>query len=145
MKYGHLVKHNGILYKAGEEVPVENFQETPAESGKPEDEKKQEPTKGFLDVEDLKKYEPEALKALAKELGVEFTDETTHEALAELCSKVEVELSTKTEEEKKYRKSDISRMNLEALKTLAKELGIEGAEEKTGAKLKEEIIAKLNL
>lgn len=45
-------------------------------------------------------------------------------------------------EEKKYSKSDISRMSAADLRTLASTLGIE---ESTGAKLKEEIIAKLGL
>lgn len=99
---------------------------------------------GFLDVEDLKSYTPEYLKLLAVDLGVEFTEETTHEELAELCSKVEVELS-ENEDTKKYSKSDISRMKLDDLKTLAPTLGIEVTEESTGAKLKEEIIAKLGL
>ena len=102
------------------------------------------PNMGFLDVEDLKSYTPEYLKLLAVELGVEFTEETTHEELAELCSKVEVELP-KNEDTKKYSKSDISRMKLDDLKTLAPTLGIEVTEESTGAKLKEEIIAKLGL
>ena len=51
----------------------------------------------------------------------------------------------KKEEEKKYSKSDISRMSTADLKTLAPTLGIEVTEESTGAKLKEEIIAKLGL
>lgn len=46
---------------------------------------------------------------------------------------------------KQYSKSDISRMNTADLKTLAPTLGIEVTEESTGAKLKEEIIAKLGL
>ena len=45
----------------------------------------------------------------------------------------------------KYSKSDISRMSTADLKTLAPTLGIEVTEESTGAKLKEEIIAKLDL
>ena len=51
----------------------------------------------------------------------------------------------KKEEEKKYSKSDISRMSTADLKTLAPTLGIEVTEESTGAKLKEEIIEKLGL
>ena len=47
--------------------------------------------------------------------------------------------------EKQYTKSDISRMSTADLKTLAPTLGIEVTEESTGAKLKEEIIAKLGL
>ena len=46
---------------------------------------------------------------------------------------------------KTYSKSDISRMSTADLKTLAPTLGIEVTEESTGAKLKEEIIAKLGL
>ena len=47
--------------------------------------------------------------------------------------------------EKQYTKSDISRMSTADLKSLAPTLGIEVTEESTGAKLKEEIIAKLGL
>ena len=46
---------------------------------------------------------------------------------------------------KQYSKSDISRMSTADLKTLAPTLGIEVTEESTGAKLKEEIVAKLGL
>ena len=53
--------------------------------------------------------------------------------------------TVKKEEEKKYSKSDISRMSTSDLKTLAPTLGIEVTEESTGAKLKEEIIEKLGL
>ena len=48
-------------------------------------------------------------------------------------------------QEKQYTKSDIYRMSTADLKTLAPTLGIEVTEESTGAKLKEEIIAKLGL
>ena len=140
MKYGHAVKRNGVLYMAGEEVPVGNSSKPPV--APPE----QKIIKGYLVLEDLKTYEPEALKALGTELGVEFTDETTHEGLAELCSKVEVDISVDDEAGvKEYKKSDIQRMNVEALKDLATKLEIEGAQDKTGAVLKEEIIAKLSL
>lgn len=47
--------------------------------------------------------------------------------------------------EKQYSKSEISRMSTADLKALAPTLGIEVTEESTGAKLKEEIIAKLGL
>ena len=46
---------------------------------------------------------------------------------------------------KQYTKSDITHMSTADLKTLAPTLGIEVTEESTGAKLKEEIIAKLGL
>lgn len=44
-----------------------------------------------------------------------------------------------------YKKSDISRMNVEDLRKLAAELGIDGAEESTGEALKAAIIEKLGL
>lgn len=55
--------------------------------------------------------------------------------------------TTITEEnpDKEYTKSEISRMKTDDLKALAPTLGIEVTEESTGAKLKEEIIAKLGL
>ena len=46
---------------------------------------------------------------------------------------------------KQYTKSDITHMSTADLKTLSPTLGIEVTEESTGAKLKEEIIAKLGL
>lgn len=52
---------------------------------------------------------------------------------------------TVKKEEETYSKSEISRMSTADLKTLASTLGIEVTEESTGAKLKEEIIAKLGL
>lgn len=131
MKYGYTVKKDGVLYPAGTEVLDKDVKE---------------PKKGFLDAEELKTYTPDDLKALATKLGVEFTDETTHEELAELCSKVEVEIpdggSAKVAQ---YKKSDIARMKVEDLKKLAVELEIAGVDEATGEKLKEEIIDKLGL
>ena len=46
---------------------------------------------------------------------------------------------------KQYSKSEIQRMSTADLKTLAPTLGIDVTEESTGAKLKEEIIARLGL
>lgn len=138
MKYGHAVKRNGVLYMAGEEVPVGNSSTPPVNP------LEQKIVKGFLDLEDLKTYEPDALKDLATKLGVEFTEETTHEELAVSRSKVGVEIPV-DDEVKEYKKSDIQRMNVEDLKALATKLEIEGAQDKTGAVLKEEIIAKLGL
>lgn len=61
----------------------------------------------------------------------------------------EGEVSKRTQapdgESPKYKKSDISRMNLEGLKKLAAELEIVGAEESTGEALKTSIIEKLGL
>lgn len=50
-----------------------------------------------------------------------------------------------TPAEPAYTKTDISRMNLDNLKTLAAELGIEVTGESTGNKLKPAIIEKLGL
>ena len=52
---------------------------------------------------------------------------------------------THKKEEKQYSRSEISRMSTADLKALAPTLGIEVTDESTGAKLKEEIIAKLGL
>ena len=52
---------------------------------------------------------------------------------------------TPKKEEKQYSRSEISRMSTADLKALAPTLGIEVTDESTGAKLKEEIIAKLGL
>ena len=55
------------------------------------------------------------------------------------------ETVTEKSDVKQYSKSDISRMSTADLKALAPILGIEVTEESTGAKLKEEIIEKLEL
>lgn len=44
------------------------------------------------------------------------------------------------EEQKKYSKSDILRMSLDALRELATEVGIENASERTGKDLKQKLI-----
>ena len=56
-----------------------------------------------------------------------------------------IESAQKVSDEKQYSKSEISRMSTADLKTLAPTLGVDVTEESTGAKLKEEIIAKLGL
>ena len=68
------------------------------------------------------------------------TEKEPNEAVTELCENTDSD-----DAEKKYSKSDISRMSTADLKTLAPTLGIEVTEESTGAKLKEEIIAMLGL
>lgn len=50
-----------------------------------------------------------------------------------------------TKAKETYTKTDIMRMKLEDLKTLANEVGMTVEEEITGAKLKERIIEKLGL
>lgn len=49
------------------------------------------------------------------------------------------------EKKSEYKKSDISKMNVEDLKKLATQLEIEGAEESTGEALKAAVIEKLGL
>ena len=61
----------------------------------------------------------------------------------------EVEPTEETKEEQvekpPYTKSDINRMPVDELKKVATEIGIEGADEKTGGELKKLIIEKLGL
>lgn len=63
--------------------------------------------------------------------------------------KVEVEAApvdeVKEESNSSYTKSDINRASTATLKEIASEVGIEGAEEKTGGELKKLIIDKLGL
>lgn len=119
MKYGYTVKKDGVLYPAGTDVPA----------GEP--------------------------------IGVELTDDVPDGALdvnpdgsvnayddnGNVVGQVDAETVKELQEEagRKFSKSQISRMNTADLKALAPTLGIEVTEESTGAKLKEEIIAKLGL
>ena len=80
-------------------------------------------------------------------IGSELS-QVTNKANAEVTERAAKETSgsVATEDsEKKYTKSEIQRMSTADLKALAPTLGIEVTEESTGAKLKEEIIAKLGL
>lgn len=119
MKCGYTVKKDGVLYPAGTDVP----------GGAP--------------------------------IGVELTDDVPDGALdtdpdgsvnaydenGNVVGKVDAETVKELQEEagKQFSKSDISHMSTADLKTLAPTLGIEVTEGSTGAKLKEEIIAKLGL
>lgn len=58
---------------------------------------------------------------------------------------VKKKIENPTISEKQYSKSEIQRMSTAELKALAPTFGIEVTEESTGARLKEEIIAKLGL
>ena len=72
----------------------------------------------------------------------------TEERLAELSSennRRKIQLIEFVEEGKQLTKTDINKMKVDALKELAKENGIEGAEEMTGDKLKEALIAHFEL
>lgn len=89
MVYAYLVKHNGVYYKPGENVPDD----------KP---------------------------IVAEEKAVE---EPKEEKVTE----------------KKYSRSEIQLMKVDDLKSLAKEKGIDGYEEKSGNALKKELISLLGL
>lgn len=56
-----------------------------------------------------------------------------------------VETENKEEDQRKYSRSEITRMSAADLKKLAKNLGIEVTEESTGKALKEQILEKLGL
>lgn len=55
------------------------------------------------------------------------------------------EITLETKEDKKYTKSDIQRMNKAELQELAKNSGVEGAEEMTGQELKEYLLSVFGL
>ena len=119
MKYGYTVKKDGVLYPAGTEVPV----------GEP------------IGVE-LTDDVPEGALDVNPDGSVNAYDENGN-----VVEKVDAETVKELQEEagKQFSKSEITRMSTADLKALAPTLGIEVAEESTGAKLKEEIIAKLGL
>ncbi len=56
-----------------------------------------------------------------------------------------VETENKEEDQRKYSRSEITRMNTANLKELAKSLGMEVTEKSTGKVLKEQILEKLGL
>lgn len=66
-------------------------------------------------------------------------------ACDDVADVVEDDKKEEIPKETAYTKTDISRMNLDNLKSLATELGIEVTEESTGNKLKPAIIEKLGL
>lgn len=55
------------------------------------------------------------------------------------------EITLETKEDKKYTKSDIQRMNKSELQELAKNSGVEGAEEMTGQELKDYLLSVFGL
>lgn len=119
MRYDHLVKFNGEYYPAGTEVPVGNVSKAELTNDVP---------KGALNDD--------------SDGNANNCDENSN-----VDEKDDAETVQEFQEEagKKYSKSEISRMKTDDLKALAPTLGIEVTEESTGAKLKEEIIAKLGL
>lgn len=55
------------------------------------------------------------------------------------------EITLETKEDKKYTKSDIQRMNKSELQELAKNSGVEGADEMTGQELKDYLLSVFGL
>ena len=119
MKYRYTVKKDGVLYPAGTEVPAGEHIGVELTNDVPD---------GALDTN------PDG--------SVNAYDENGN-----VVGKVDAETVKELQEQagKQFSKSEISRMSTADLKTLAPTLGIEVTEESTGAKLKEEIIAKLGL
>jgi len=79
-----------------------------------------------------------------EEVKAEAEVEEVHEEEAHEEEATEAE-SEEVKEEHTYTRTEINRMNTASLHDLAKEIGIEGEEEKSGAQLKVEIIKKLNV
>lgn len=117
MKYDHVVKHNGITYLAGVDVPngkcVELTNDAPA---------------GVLDDN--------------SDGSVNMYDENGN-AIGTVDA--ETVAQTQEETEKQWNKTEINRMAVEDLRKLATENGIEKVEEISGAELKKVLIEKLGL
>ena len=127
MKYPYMVNFEGKYYPAGTDVPV-----------------------GDEVIAELTDNVPDgALDTNADGNVVGTVDAETVAELQEQAGETVVlapeETATADANEKSYKKSDITRKSVENLKNLATELGIVVEETATGAKLKEEIIAKLGL
>lgn len=117
MKYDHVVKHNGITYPAGTDVP----------NGKKPELTNDVPT-GALD------NNPDG--------SVNVYDENGNAA-----GTIDAETVAQVQEEagKQWTKTEINRMAVEDLRKLATENGIEKVEEISGADLKKVLIEKLGL
>ena len=119
MKYSHIVIKDGVWYPAGADVPVGS------------------PTNA-----EMTGNVPDGAPDTNADGSVNAYDEDGNVAGTVSAEKAE---NLQEESGKTYSKSEISRMKTDDLKALAPTLGIEVTEESTGAKLKEEIIAKLGL
>lgn len=87
MKYDHLVKHNGVFYPAGADVPVVEDAAENADTGAAEknEEAAGQEHKGNnkYNKSDISRMNVEELKKFAAELGLEVTEESTGKALKE--------------------------------------------------------------
>ena len=118
MKYDHLIKHNGVYYQAGKDVPCN----PPI----------------LVDENDV----PKGVLNRHEDGSVNTYDENGN-----LKGTIDAETVAEVREEagKHFTRTEISRMPVDELKAYAPTIGIEVTEESTGAKLKEQIIAQLGL
>lgn len=141
MKFDHAVKHNGIMYVAGAEVPADDSVSS----------KSEKITRS--DYESLKESHEQLARKLEEAENTVSERYKENAALTEENAQLKAELehlkgasvSDAPNDEHEYKKSEISRMGVDDLRALAAGIGIEVTEEITGAKLKEAIIDKLGL
>ena len=117
MKYNYLVKHNGVLYPSGTEVPEGD---TPV-TVKSEDNNAEDSTQGEVETKNESENEP----------GSESEDDEEEE--------------NESENQPKYSRSQIQQMNNESLRAVAEEIGVEFDDNTTGKELKVLIMAKLGV
>lgn len=119
MKYPYRVIKSGVLYPANTEVPDDEVSNAP-------------------EVEEVAKPEDDSTNA-------DGEAQTPESEPDEDSSDDEESENDEQKQEHNYTKTDVNRMLTTDLHTLAKELGIEGEADKSGAQLKVEIINKLGL
>lgn len=117
MKYPYRVIKSGVLYPANTEVPDDEVSNAP-------------------EAEDVAKPEDDSTNA---------DGETQTPAPDADSSDDEESEDDEQKQEYNYTKTEVNRMLTTDLHKLAKELGIEGEADKSGAQLKVEIINKLGL
>lgn len=115
MKYPYRVIKSGVLYPANTEVPDDEVSNAP-------------------EAEEVAKPEDDSTNA-----------DGEAQTPAPDADSSDDEESENDEQEHNYTKTEVNRMLTTDLHTLAKELGIEGEADKSGAQLKVEIINKLGL
>lgn len=124
MKYPYRVIKSGVLYPANTEVPDDEVSNAPEE-------------------EEVAKPEDDSMNADG-EAQTPNNDEENEDDESRLLKNEESE-NDEQKQEHNYTKTEVNRMLTTDLHTLAKELGIEGEADKSGAQLKVEIINKLGL
>lgn len=124
MKYPYRVIKSGVLYPANTEVPDDEVSNAPK-------------------AEEVVKPEDDSMNADG-EAQTPDNDEENEDDESRLLKNEESE-NDEQKQEYNYTKTEVNRMLTTDLHTLAKELGIEGEADKSGAQLKVEIINKLGL